>query len=87
MNFVSLNDNSNTLLYGIVFLFWINSLDGFLNKEVIKSDHTMLFHELKYQQEATWELRLLLTQLEPGVVKLAKSHQSQGSHVPTNTDT
>ena len=47
----------------------------------------MLFHELKYQQEATWELRLLLTQLEPGVVKLAKSHQSQGSHVPTNTDT
>ena len=33
------------------------------------------------------DLRLFLTQLEPDVVKLAKSHQSQGSHVPTYTDT
>ena len=33
------------------------------------------------------DLRLFLTQLEPDVVKLAKSHQSQGSYVPTYTDT
>ena len=32
------------------------------------------------------DLRLLLTQLEPDVVKLAKSHQSQGSHAPTYTN-
>ena len=29
------------------------------------------------------DLRLSLTQLEPDVIKLAKSHQCQGSHVPT----
>ena len=34
----------------------------------------------------TGDLRLFITQLEPDVVKLAKSHQSQGSHVPTYTD-
>ena len=31
------------------------------------------------------DLRLLLTQLVPDIIKLAKSHQSQGSHVPTYT--
>ena len=31
------------------------------------------------------ELRLLLTQLVPDIIKLAKSHQSQRSHVPTYT--
>ena len=32
------------------------------------------------------DLRLLLTQLEPDVVKLAKSHKSQGRHAPTYTN-
>ena len=31
------------------------------------------------------DLRLLLTQLVPDIIKLAKSYQSQGSHVPTYT--
>ena len=31
------------------------------------------------------DLRLLLTQLVPDIIKLAKSNQSQGSHVPTYT--
>ena len=37
----------------------------------------------RLERSTRCDLRPFLAQLEPDVVKLAKSHQSQGSHVPT----
>ena len=73
-------------IYQAIKLMFVAFLSSYLVENGFSAVFTLLTKQRNRLEISTkGDLRLFLTQLVPEIIKLAKSHQSQGSHVPTYT--